>query len=403
MSEKTIRPERPSERAVHVRRIHEYSDVPPAYLEIAQNYTSPWLMGPPLCDELIDLVGHMFDADEAEVMRHIKPFRLGKKARSIAKSINRPVDETANILRRLSDEKCIIMGMGPRGNESYFFVPLFPGTMENILFRNSREKLTPWHERFAVLFDKLYNTGYMTDYTKPPAEVVRFLPVNESIASDARVWPSDKLEEIMDPFKTFSVTYCQCRLTMDLKGEACGKPLETCLMMGAVAEQMIQKGRMRRVDKQEALDIKRNAEAHGLVTWVNNVDSLAGSNVCCSCCSCCCYMLRMTKQFGASTMIAPPHFRPQHLAALCKACGACAHICPTGAITVDPSRKSRTYNMARCLGCGLCVGTCAQRALTLQEAPDGRKPPRNAIAYLRRILPNIIKSTLYAARSHKAG
>jgi len=358
-------------------------------------------MGPPLCDELVELVTHMFDPDEAEIMRHIRPFSLGKNAQAIARSISRPVEDVAAILKRLSEEKCIIMSMGLNGNESYYFVPLFPGTMENILFRNSRDKLSSWHERFAVLFDRLYNTGYITDYTRHPAEVVRFLPVNESVSSDTRVWPSDRLEEIMEPFTSFSITYCQCRLTMDLKGEACGKPLETCVMMGNVAEQMIKKGRMRRIDKQEFLDIKRNAESHGMVTWVSNVDSIAGSNVCCSCCSCCCYMLRMTNQFGASTMIAPPHFRPRHASDRCQACGACVHLCPTGAITVDPSRKTRTYNQSRCLGCGLCIGACSQRALALEEAPDARKPPRNAVTYLRRVLPNIVKNTLHAARTHK--
>lgn len=401
MSEKVIRPGRPSAKTVRVRSRREYGDAPPAYLEIALSYASPWLMGPPLCDELVDLVSHMFDPDEAEVMRHIRPFSLGKNAQAIAKSINRPVEDVAFILKRLSAEKCIIMSMGSVGKESYYFVPLFPGTMENILFRNSREKLNPWHERFAVLFDRLYNTGYITDYTKHPAEMVRFLPVNESVSSDTRVWPSDRLEEIMEPFKSFSVTYCQCRLTMDLKGEGCGKPLETCVMMGRVAEQMIKKGRMRRVDKQEVQDIKSNAESHGLVTWVNNVDSIAGSNVCCSCCSSCCYMLRMTNQFGASTMIAPPHFRPRHEVARCQACGACAHICPTGAITVDPSRKTRTYNQARCLGCGLCIGACPQRALTLDEVPDVKKPPHSTFAYLTRVLPKIVKNTLYASKTHK--
>lgn len=401
MSEEVFRPERPSEKAVRVRSRHDYSNVPPAYLEIAQSYASPWLMGPPLCDELIDLVAHMFDTDEAQVMRHIKPYSLGKSAQTIAKAIKHPVDEIASILKRLSEGKCIIMSHGAHDKQSYFFVPLFPGVMENILFRNSRDRLTPWHQRFAVLFDKLYNTGYILDYGKHPAEVVRFLPINERITSDARAWPSDRLEEIMERFTSFAVTYCQCRLTMDLKGEACGKPLETCVMMGGLAEQMVYKGRMRRIDKHEVLDIKKNAEAHGLVTWVGNVDAIAGSNISCSCCGCCCYMLRMTTQFSAPTMIAPPHFQPQHQSSRCLVCGACARVCQTGAIMVDTSRQIRTYDQSRCLGCGLCVGACAQKALTLKEAPAVRKPPHGAIAYVTRILPNIVKNTLYAATTHK--
>lgn len=397
MSGAFFRPGRPSVKAVQVRDRHVYAAVPPAYLEIAQTYAQPWLMGPPLCDELVDLVAHMFDPEEAQVMRYIKPYSLGKTARAIAANLNRPTEAIADILKRLSDEKCIVMRHGVNGQDRYFFMPLFPGVMENILFRNSLAGITPWHARFAVLFDKLYDTGYITDYSKHPAEMVRYLPVNESITADARAWPSDRLEEILDPFRSFAVTFCQCRLTMDLKGEACGKPLETCVMMGALAEQMISKDRMRRIDRHEALDIKSNAEAHGLVTWVGNVDAIAGSNISCSCCGCCCYMLRLTTQFNVPAMIAPPHFRPHHHAARCQACGACAHICQTGAITMDPIR---TFHPARCLGCGLCVGACAQAALELQEAPPGRKPPRNALLYLTRVLPNIIRNTLYAVRTH---
>jgi len=359
-------------------------------------------MGPPLCDELVDLVEHMFDQEEALVMRHIKPYRLGKTAEAIATDLKRPVDDIAAILKRLCEVKCIIVSHGSNGNESYFFMPLFPGVMENILFRNSHAGITPWHERFALLFDKLYNTGYVIDYGKYPAEMVRFLPVNQSITSDARAWPSDRLEEILDRFRFFAVTYCQCRLTMDLKGEACSKPLETCVMMGRLAEQMINRGRMRRIDKHEVLDIKKNAEAQGLVTWVGNVESIAGSNVSCSCCGCCCYMLRMTTQFSVPTMIAPPHFLPQHQPLRCRTCGACASVCQTGAITADTSRKTRMFNPSRCLGCGLCVGACPHTALVLQEAPGGKKPPRNALAYLSRILPNIIKNTFYAMKTHKA-
>lgn len=397
MSGKSVRPGRPSVRAVQVRDRHAYAAVPPAYLEIARTYAHPWLMGPPLCDELMDLVAHLFDPEEAEVMRHIKPYSLGKTARAIAADLNHPTVEIAAILKRLSDEKCIIMRHGANGHDRYFFIPLFPGVMENILFRNSHAGITPWHARFADLFDKLYDTGYITDYGKHPAEMVRILPVNQGITADARAWPSDRLEEILDRFRAFAVTYCQCRLTMDLKGEACGKPLETCVLMGALAEQMIRNGRMRRIDRREALDIKRNAEAHGLVTWVGNVDAIAGSNISCSCCGCCCYMLRLTTQFNAPTMIAPPHFRPHHHPARCRTCGGCARVCPTGAITVD---IFRTFHPARCLGCGLCVGACAHAALELQEAPEGRKPPRNALLYLTRILPSIIKNTLYAVRTH---
>ena len=39
-------------------------------------------------------------------------------------------------------------------------------------------------------------------------------------------------------------------------------------------------GFVRRVSKNELLDIKRNAESHGLVTWIMNVESTSGQASC---------------------------------------------------------------------------------------------------------------------------
>lgn len=397
----SISPDRGKDRLVHVRTIRDFGGVPAAYLEIAQTYSSPLLAGPPLCDELVALVQHMFDPEEADVMRHIKPFSLGMTARSIAAVEKRPEADVAAILERLSKDKCIIMSRGTEDEKRYYLMPLFPGAMENILFRNSREDLTSWHRRFAVLFDALYETGYILDYGRHPAEMVRYLPVQESIASHALAWPSDKLEEILDRFKTFSITYCQCRLTMDLKDEGCGRPLETCVMMGGIAELMVRNGRMRRVGKSEVLEIKKAAEAQGLVTWVGNADSIAGSNVSCSCCGCCCYMLRLITQFSVPAMIAPPHFLPRHDTSRCRTCGACALVCQTGALSVDTTLKTRTYNRTRCIGCGLCVTACGHAAVQLEVVPERKRPPHSVLAYLRRILYPVTRNTMHAFKTHR--
>ena len=49
----------------------------------------------------------------------------------------------------------------------------------------------------------------------------------------------------------------------------------------------------------------------------------------------------------------------------------------------------------------MCIGACPHAALELQETRGVKKPPRNALAYLCRILPNIVKNTLNALKIHK--
>jgi ferredoxin len=53
----------------------------------------------------------------------------------------------------------------------------------------------------------------------------------------------------------------------------------------------------------------------------------------------------------------------------CIACGACARVCRTGAITVDDIAK---IDLNRCIGCGDCVRVCPAQAITLKEYPGNK-------------------------------
>ena len=49
----------------------------------------------------------------------------------------------------------------------------------------------------------------------------------------------------------------------------------------------------------------------------------------------------------------------------CVGCGACAQVCPTGAISVDEVAR---IDRAECTGCGQCVAECPEDALSLRKA-----------------------------------
>ena len=168
--------------------------------------------------------------------------------------------------------------------------------------------------------------------------MVRYLPVGKAIDAHPMALPSDKLEVVLDQFETFGIGQCQCRMAMQVLGRGCGKPLGNCTVMGQWAERGIEEGVLRQVSKKEALEIKREAESHGLVNWMMNVESPRGQ-CSCSCCGCCCHALRAVNEFNAPGFIAPPHFLPRLDPAKCVSCGRCAKNCPMGAIIVDTGEK----------------------------------------------------------------
>ena len=193
------------------------------------------------------------------------------------------------------------------------------------------------------MFEALYETGYFVDYAKHPVSTVRYLPVRQTIEAHPMALPSDRLEEVLDRYKVFAVGLCQRRMAEKIVDRGCDRPLENCVAFGDVAEFLIRNGRMRRVEKRDILEIKAEAEASGLATFISEMEMGKNtSGASCSCCGCCCHGLRTISEFNMPGMIAPPHFIPQVDLTKCTYCGKCANACPVGATswTLRASRIS---------------------------------------------------------------
>jgi Pyruvate/2-oxoacid:ferredoxin oxidoreductase delta subunit len=255
------------------------------------------------------------------------------------------------------------------------------------------ETMTDWHRRLAELFERLHHTGYALAYkgSFPPA--VRFLPVHQAIDIHPMALPTDKLEVILDQYDLFAVGNCQCRMTMEIHGQGCGKPIFNCTVMGQWAKMGVETGWLTQVSRKDVLEIKREAESHGMVNWMMNVASTKGQSSC-SCCGCCCHAMRSVNEFNAPGMIAPPHFLPRFDSQKCTSCGKCAKKCPMGAITVDTEAKTLKHEVVRCIGCGLCLLACdAKKAIALEPVPDYKMPYRSWFSLLVHGIPGMVKES----------
>lgn len=363
----------------------------PAHHRIMKHYASPVMLGPAPSDDLLEMMMLMFTEDEADLAQHLPPLRP-RTAQKVAKLSGRSLADVTRVLDRLALTKFVILAIGdPR---KYTILPIVPGTFEMALMTNDLSTRNAWHKRFAELFERLWDKGYLMRYVSakgPP--VIHVLPAAGISKSLYAAWPSERLEEVLAPYSDFAVGNCQCRLAMRLVGKGCDRPLENCVVFGPTANVFIERGLMRRSDRQEILAIKREAEEEGCVTWLlNEVGEKRLGNGSCSCCGCCCHALRSITQFNTPGTISQPHFLPQLDAEQCVGCQRCVKACPMGAWTM--TEQGLHFDAVRCIGCGLCVVACRVNALTLQTVQDARPPQESWFSFLLKLAPAYLTMTV---------
>ena len=167
--------------------------------------------------------------------------------------------------------------------------------------------------------------------------------------------------------------------------------------MGQWAEQGIEHGWLRQVSRKNVLEIKREAESHGMVTWMMNVESTKGQ-ASCSCCGCCCHAMRMVNEFNAPGVIAPPHFLPRFDDARARPAANAPRL-PDGGDPMDVPKRTRRHLAARCIGCGLCVVACGDRqAVAMEPVPDYNFPTRVGLPTMARAAPGMVKTAWHVWR-----
>ena len=151
----------------------------------------------------------------------------------------------------------------------------------------------------------------------------------------------------------------------------CGKPNEVCLQFGHGAQFIIERGLGRKVDKGEALDILKKAEAAGLVHCTINSKEI---DFLCNCCACHCMILKPALAQPKPALILSSGFQPVFDAEACTACENCVYMCPAEALTLVG--EAIAVDLDQCIGCGVCASNCPAEAVVMEERP-GVAPPHD--------------------------
>ncbi|MHA1233050.1 MAG: ATP-binding protein, partial [Candidatus Helarchaeota archaeon] len=144
-------------------------------------------------------------------------------------------------------------------------------------------------------------------------------------------------------------------------------PMEVCFTFGKSARHVIEQGFGRRVTKEEAIKIMKQAEEAGLVhkAFHNASDIYRDENSICNCCKCCCDTFNLWRM-GAIPIINSTNYLSQVNQEICIGCGTCVERCPMDAISLNDDDKAQV-NSDRCIGCGVCAHFCPEHAITLLE------------------------------------
>jgi ferredoxin len=205
-----------------------------------------------------------------------------------------------------------------------------------------------------------------------PRPFTRVIPVGITVPARTHVLAFEDIREIVETAKSLSVTKCTCRLT----AHKCDKKLETCLQINKAADYNLARGTGRRLTKDEALEIVRQAEEDGLIHVVMNKQNI--DQFICNCCPCCCQTMPILIKHNVS-VIEPSRFAAKVDPDLCTACGTCVDRCYFSAITLDDEGIA-TVDTAKCMGCGLCQVTCPTAAITMNEVRDRSFVPEKFFA-----------------------
>jgi len=206
-------------------------------------------------------------------------------------------------------------------------------------------------EKRMLTFD-----GWVKEGKIPSSSKV--IPVQQSLGGLQWVLPTQQVLEILRNSRSFALANCLCRT----KHKRCGNPLEVCFYTNDVADKKVEQGTARHVDLQEATEVLKLANEHGLIhlTIFNPEQHVYAL---CSCCECCCHDIEFMKKLGRPDLVAHADYVASVDRNTCLQCGKCVERCIFDAQVMQ--HGNTFFHEEHCYGCGLCVSTCPSNSIRM--------------------------------------
>ncbi|MBD3226610.1 MAG: 4Fe-4S dicluster domain-containing protein [Candidatus Lokiarchaeota archaeon] len=308
---------------------------------------------------------------DAEIVAELDNFTgRTKSARSIAKSINKSVDETKKILKRLVDEGKVLYINGRYALHTIIDIFDIPLMVPKEEYKDKKIK------KLARLSEDFFKNKWNKEIFASERPFLRVIPVEQSIdVANQKVTNAEEISSRLKRAETIVKTTCPCRARKEILGERkCDYPLESCLMLDFHGNAMAELGKGKVISQEEAMDWINEATRMGLVHMVENCDEGPYFFVC-SCCPCCCIGLRGLLELGNPRAVAPSNYIAVVDEDQCTGCEFCLEKCHFNAISMVDN-KAR-IDPDKCMGCSICSVSCP---FIEMKRIDRERTPKNLLS-----------------------
>lgn len=305
----------------------------------------------------LEILEHLFSADEAEIALSIRPFP--EPVSTIAERLGRDEKDLKSTLFDMSKRGLILRFKESEETIYYFLAAWMVGVWEFQVKNLSQDNIK--------LYERFFEEGFVPLNKGKKVGGFRVIPVEKEIKDNTVIQPYEKVSAVIDAHTRFAVADCICRKEAGMLGQGCDKALETCMTFGLAADYYIDNEIGREISKEEAKGILLKAEEDGLVHFSSN--HAEDKIFMCNCCGCCCKALASITKYDNPGLIAKSNYYAVVDADTCDGCKTCTDRCQVDAIAIENDLAS--IRIPKCIGCGLCVSTCPNESISMiPKQPD---------------------------------
>ncbi|NHI90930.1 MAG: hypothetical protein EAX96_00420 [Candidatus Lokiarchaeota archaeon] len=352
-----------------------------AYNEIRVKMNKGWPLKLPKHDKIIEFLKILFPSEEELKILSVFDAILFdlKSIKKISKLTGYSIEKVEEICNKMA-KRGVIMKSGKK----YAMFPIMPGIFE--FYFVSRADPPEVLKRAAEVFHDIIDTGLLNEWytskypffrTLPSSslqEKVKSIDINEEVGVQHEILIYEDVEKYIKRATSVRVINCACRTTASYLGDHCEKPMDICMALNFASDSLEQYDLGKSVSRDEAFELLKTAEKHGLVHTIINASGPDAPMLICNCCSCHCGVLRGITEFDNPSAFAKSNYRPEINQELCINCEKCMKICPMSAIWHHfPHDKDDEFMLIKeglCIGCGLCAHHCPKDAISMIKKYD---------------------------------